>query len=581
MYIVPQHAQIHYRCAMDVAGDRSMKLIREIIWVWLKNKVKRDISKNALDYLYDKNGKAGWFFCGRYEEDDRFKLINHGEKVSWFQIRTVLVGENEAPALWGMELVHPDSKTKGFYWITSVSLEYNKESDTVRFVSFVRNYMRDFYLGPEPESMQPSAPGFISTILKREDLSCSCEGLEINKEVQSYLGNYPDTVIRKLYKDLTDSQRRLPYIVMVQEDSEDLKTKKLRSNLEKWVRGNANVYVLSPRAYEELQYYRGQFHKSENFPAPNLENDECFILCSIPGYDSLFQKTYYEINDKIVSEIICSVSRYSKGAPRDLISFQSVLTRRRFLQHLQLSQENAELKKEGVLYESSNKSLADKNKELEDEKKGLEDETDRLESQVNTLTSRNRYLESKLTEQRVKSESLEGVNDKLTQLLGSFVDDLEKQLRLCGEMYNDRVYICEEAYKSARDYSKENKQDADFYKKSWQMLQELVTTLYDCCFDSTQQGFIEQQFNAGRKSSGITFTMNEGRQTNRDNKMRRDREIVYKGKTVSIAPHLKYGNDDKSLRLHLYIDNNGRKLVVGYWGTHKKTASSKKSGKRA
>ncbi len=571
MYIVPQHAQIHYRCALDICDDRSMDRVRQCLWGWVKKKVGKVANR---DRLFNNQGKAGWFFKGRYdEENEKYKYIKDCERVDWVQVRTTLVGDDDAPLLWSMELIHPDSTTKGMFWATNVSLVYNSESSTVRFTAVVRKYLRDYYIGAFTETSQPSTPVFVPWILK--DHLCRCGKIVINPDIRRYSDPryYSAEDIPKLSKELTDPKRRLPFVLLVQtSDLEDNDIVVLENNLEKWARGNANIYVLSSSAYKELLYHVNDMTQSNrNHLLPSFEgNSEFLVLCSLPRREGHFLKRYDEINESVISEIVCSVSRYSKGEPRDLFSFQSVLMRQRILDHVRKSRDLQEMQE---LFESDNEELS-------------KDKSD-LEKKYRLACEKNKELEETMLQMQTENESLENASPELQRLkkkieadiclIGKHLSSLSQQISLCKDIFKDKIYVTNSAVNSAKDYDKTYHGGSDFYAKSWQMLLEVYTTLY-LCFTTNGSGNIESRFNAKRIFANVVLSMNEGRQTNSNSNLIGLRTFSYKGKPVTMTYHLKMGNNNMALRLYFFFDHEEGKIVIGYWGEHLKNSSSKKNG---
>lgn len=594
MYLVPQHADIHYRCAMDIVDDRSMGKIRNILWKWLNNKVNGETPRNNPDFpnfsdkvdtsnpLFSKSGSRGWFFKGRYSDnDEKYKFIKKCKTLKWAQIRTALVGDNESPLLWGMELIHPDNDVEGLYWATTVSLEYDAEKESVRFVATIRKYLRDYYIGRSFETPRPSTPRFVSAIINK--LTCKYLDINIYRGIYFCTDHYKNTDVPRICNELVNPQRKLPYVLLIQSEVSD-EVKEFTNGLRKLTHGNANVFVLSRAAYDELIFYS----EDENLSLPHFENEGgALVLCSLPSYGGHYLKTYDNITEQTLQEIVCAVSRYSKGEPRDLVSFQSVVTRQKILEHSRLSKENEDLRGENELFVQDNQALSQKEKTLKGERDLYKDFYDDAVQDINELKDSKKQLEHNFgvlqqskQELSDKYKNVQKANEQVIKLIGTYLTSLDSQLKLCGEIFSDRIIIHSKAIKSAEDYDKEFPSNgADFYEKTWRMLQEIVTTLYDC-YTAEDPKNIERLFNEKRQFSEVSFTMNEGKQTNRNSSLSRFREIDYGGKKVSIAPHLKLGSDNKALRLHIYYDNEKKKIVVGYWGKHIPTAASKKGGER-
>ena len=592
LHIVPQHAQIHYRCALEIEGDRSMREIRSIMWDWLYYKVSDELDLAATKQLYNytnQNRKTNtWFFKGYYNErHDKNKMIRGSKenedkkgKIPWFQVRTSLLGPNDEPEVWGMELIHPDRDDKGVYWATTVTIEYNPAKEYLRFVCLIKTYLREFYIGPKPNPKEPSTPRFIKEILTR--LPCSLAGLKVHNRLQVLNIHAADNVITNLYGELTDNSRQIPYVIISNVDRSDENVKNLIKKLQHYVLGNANVYLLSKGGYDELRYL-GEDEPNLKNCLPNLQKSQCHVLCSIPSISDPFNRQYFEINEAIVFEIVRAFSRYSVGLPRDLVSIQSILVRRKISEHRYLAEKNKELREFEELFTSDNNELSASNQELkkklEETREALswyQEEFQKKEGEADELNYKLEEAKEQLKENRRAQQELREEQKHVSSIVGGYVQDLERQLSLCEELYSKRIFVCDEARDSARKYTK-LRPPKDNFVKSWEMLIEAATTLYRCAFESDSTEFLKEQFALNRKSSGIDFTMNEGKLTNRNSALKADRMVEYKGSMVDVSPHLKFGVDKYSIRLHVYIDREDKKIVIGHFGEHKTTAGTQKS----
>ena len=79
-------------------------------------------------------------------------------------------------------------------------------------------------------------------------------------------------------------------------------------------------------------------------------------------------------------------------------------------------------------------------------------------------------------------------------------------------------------------------------------------------------------------ATSFELALTEGSMTNKGAKYMKQRERIYRGQIVSIAPHIKgrSGSSNDHFRLHYYADTERRVIVVGHCGAHLETAGSKK-----
>lgn len=107
------------------------------------------------------------------------------------------------------------------------------------------------------------------------------------------------------------------------------------------------------------------------------------------------------------------------------------------------------------------------------------------------------------------------------------------------------------------------------------ILKSIPTTLWELYFGSKPTANIQQGYQA---QTGFELALTEGSMTNKGAKYMKQRERIYHGQTISIAPHIKghSGNPKDNFRLHYYADGERKLIVIGHCGAHLETAGSKK-----
>jgi len=95
----------------------------------------------------------------------------------------------------------------------------------------------------------------------------------------------------------------------------------------------------------------------------------------------------------------------------------------------------------------------------------------------------------------------------------------------------------------------------------------MATVLHPLLFDAPDENIdLERVF---REKTGFDLGMSEGRSTKRDKKFMKLRQDVCEGRTVEIIPHIKVGSKEpRLLRVHFFVDNDKKRIVIGHCGGH-------------
>lgn len=491
-HFIPNYAQIQYRCSMDLKNDNEMRCTQRILWRWLSNWIAR-FPKVPVEMKHDNRflKDTRWFFEGN--RDESIIRFRDNTLTSDISIRTIRYSQEKQPLFWGMEFIHPDNELQGVDWSTFVSLEYTEEKNALHFTAINKYHLRDYYLGKNPQDdITRSTPGFIPQILRDKNLKCYRDDLEFGAE--RYIeGNYNADEIPNLSRSLVSASRQLPFIILFFNDTIIQNNKPNVDYLIRCLRGNAGVFIVKPeRALDELKHWMGL---SENIyfqnGAVNLKPGD--IWCSLPkGHSGKKHNRIYPLetlNDRRkLDEIIDAVSRFSPGDPGELISFSSLILRRKRFQLLQHREELKQSREEASLYEEEYNSNLKKEKEsqaiinkLNEKINELNEYVEFLENENTTSQQSTSQLNYELQQQRKSSEKLIQVkneNTRLTQIVGSYITDIPKQLELAQNLFQKYLIILPEAFNSSKDYVKKNKSyDTERYQYTWEILQDIVHIL--------------------------------------------------------------------------------------------------------
>lgn len=109
--------------------------------------------------------------------------------------------------------------------------------------------------------------------------------------------------------------------------------------------------------------------------------------------------------------------------------------------------------------------------------------------------------------------------------------------------------------------------------QAWNILYHINGILYRLKFSDTASLDWERVF---KDETGYDLAMSEGRNTKRDKKLMSLRKVQHQGRDYDITPHVKYGNQEpKTVRVHFALDEEARKIIIGYVGPHIPNATTK------
>jgi hypothetical protein len=194
--------------------------------------------------------------------------------------------------------------------------------------------------------------------------------------------------------------------------------------------------------------------------------------------------------------------------------------------------------------------------ELEEARMQLED----LEGEKVKLERRLREYETMSHYQRARTAKA-GLDEDLRCLLSKCIEGVatpEEILTLLETLYPDRVFILDNAWKSARDSER-----FQYRKEAFSLLWRLATTYWEIL--AAGKGDTE-----ARK----IFGQEEYASKERDTLSKRGlqlRTFTYKGQALEMQKHLKYGITTgvaDTIRIHFVWDAEDRKIVIGHCGRH-------------
>ena len=187
-------------------------------------------------------------------------------------------------------------------------------------------------------------------------------------------------------------------------------------------------------------------------------------------------------------------------------------------------------------------------------------EYDRLEDELRKVKARNQHLEQENQSARAVRSALDFLRE-----MPELPRTNEEVIRFFRQAFGDRIAFTERAVKSGSK--------CDIRPEGlWYYLYCMATDLYIIHHGGKPD--VEKEF---LHATGIEAAMNEGSQTNRGEKYRKQREDVYEGKEIYAAPHVKLISQRagaENRRIYYCYDREMDRIIVSWIGTHLETAGT-------
>jgi len=538
---IPVNTAIHYKCALDIycSDNNELTSIRRVIRGWCLSKT-RDFSNEELH--------SAWFFRG-----DQYQ-----HRVGSYLFRTAInVGKSslESPTNWALEVIHPDSENKNRRWSIEITLS-KKDDSLIRFVTTIKHWMVEGYIGSIPDTPPLSVPKYVRSIIEAKGVICR-KGDEIVLSTPKFIRISEG---KPLFERIISPDRFLPLIVI----SKSTSTNTYRispEQLQSKILGNGNVYLLdNERVVNELSYFLGTdfecFNGSLRIYMPKVRLDK--------QTDSFRHRYYSERQlmedgfDSVASEMTIGLSRNARTFTlNEIVSVSDVISesRRYRIQELFSNQPKDQSEEVSLLWEE----MDDLSKKLS-ESESLSSIYDAENEELKQVNSNLRWKSSQADVLRDENSELRSklkAFDSLNKLPNSLSDVVE----IMGSSYPSKLVFTEKAIKSAKEYEYGD----DVYKQAWEILQHMASTLHRIIFDD-KPGDLESAF---RDETGYELSMTEGKQTKKDSSLMKLRKVTYRGKEVDITPHVKDGvKPPNIIRIHFYPDMDHQLIVIGHCGEH-------------
>lgn len=529
-------------------------------------------------------------------------------------------GSEYAPQFWALEYVEQDSRNWYRKWCTNIGVT---ASDDGAYVVNVRVSFADdpTFLVETPWIPPRNTPRFIHEMLDIKGCRTVSNGIDLATEpIALTTDNF-----EKFISDLVDEKRTVPFVVISATNSEDDTPRFLMDpeQLAKKLRGTAIVFTLDKSDYHLRQMCFRTFVQGEPSYKYGIANGSMRVFFSGVSLDDeqgvrrhhFYTKEKLEQSDAraIANDVCGALTRmYSKRAD-EVLDLSSVSAQRDRLRREELSNkvkaleadiasmgkakvdvsdvhQELELKdvigkqqkqieqmaemedtyKEYIdLLEKQSKKTELSTSELEDRLNEANEKMEQQRSQLKASDYRNGELQKRLN---ITEEALRAAKEQAQVLnaLEAFPSDPLEALQLAQKIYPDKLIFLPEAIESARTFASGEANDV------FNVLRTMAIHLWPLYFENNvEEGTIDSRYQA---ESGYELAFHESSMTNNNSSLKKLRERSYDGKTVDITPHVKgkCGKRDSKFRVHFYVDNEKKLLVIGHCGAHLETAGTRK-----
>ena len=556
-----QHYQTSFVIRNDEqSGENKLYQAQHLIGEWIKS------HENKRFRMMGRDKRTSFLLDGGFRRRCNFK-----SSFSWCKT-DYCIGEDSLA--WAVRYTHRDADIRDVYWVSDIGLRSFEESKNL-IVSVKISYKisSEYALTGQKFNPDVSIPWCVEGIVESfggskfysgdTDVTAgireavTIEGVEQAQRVRSYM----------------DSDDRKWAVVLLHGETKEVKRE--ADYLSKNLFGKALVFIVPYKI--EIKRIFGNLR---------LEFNECVFIPSFWVRDGdLAKKLRYFVTDKERLAIRHQVILHGwlgvhpineAGQVSDIENVQLLIRRRQYFKLSEVIK--------GCVSTEEYEKIKDELKEMsglfdlsEAEKKELEEKAVKLEDRVGELENRNLDLEIE-KEDLKEAHATEVYNIKATHesqirrssaqvnMLPAEYPNSFEALRKFVPFFSGRVVFADEAWTPALKY-----REFDDWENAWGMLHSLYTVLWPLVFERDCD--IANEYESRCRYG---YARGEGRTTVRDNNLARMRVFTYDGKQYEMWAHIKYGNKlGEELRIHFAVDNERRRIIVGYIGEHMDNATTR------
>lgn len=548
---IPEDAIVHFKAAFDIKGSSTDSVIddlRYLIRGYLQGKVNRPVRDPK------------FFFGG----------LDYTDKSTSYSTASEQGDDPNHPPYWVFQFAHRDSQFTHRWWSIEIGIT-NHDNKLLRFVILNKWWISSKYVGDNPALPSPASPRIVQDIVS--DDRWTCYGGSLRLLCRPWIIELNQG--KDFCETIQDPNRTHP-IILINPQQNDSKPCLDEKKLSRLLSGSAQVYInRNENLNEEIQFYISREYACLPgairiyFPRLNPK-----VPYDYKNHRFLSASDIEEKGSSSILEIIVSAIARRSGVFRydEVFSHQHIhqLGRKKRISRLLEDIKNKEtefnqndfdtLVEDFTQLEAENKRLSsdyldseEKREILEEEIKQLRYKCDSFEAEYDRKSKEAENLESKV--------ALLDVFDHLPEALSDLV-------KMGCKLFSDRLVFSDDAFSSSSSYDLDSKCLPD----AWRLLWHMNNSLWPIFFEDSVSD-IESAF---KIKSGFELAMSEGCMTKNDNKLMRQRNVFHDGKQYQMIQHVKFGNRPrKQLRIHFFVLDEAKMILIGHCGDHLDTFSGK------
>lgn len=473
---------------------------------------------------------------------------------------------------WVLRLEHADTEHRQRRWRTDIALTCESEESAVFSVTVTR-YLRPDYLGEEPGAPDSSVPRFVREIIGDKRI----KSLSGDTRLISNAHNLMPGDGRAFFQAIISPERILPIVVI---NIRDFSGKLSADGLQNIILGSGIVYWYdNGDIHQEIDYEWGRLLSELYQCSPDT------IRVYLPGVSTqkafdwkrhrFFLLNKFQGNEqgliRIISQSVFRIMTHhiQDGRITDLESLDTYRHKQR-LSKLKEAASDSTISKEQNEYllalEEENVQVSTQMKGLQAELNNKQQQSDFLELQVDDLQMQlndmqEQFSQFAITEQQYKKVLRD--QDEKRGFAQNLPTTLAQVLRFIAHIFPDKITVLESAYESAEASKFQFIPDAN------KLLYSIATDLHSILFIE-KEGDIEGAF----KRSGYELTLKESSATKADKRLMALRKRVYDGQEEDFSAHAKFNKNNRDIRIHFFVDQKRRLIVIGHFGDHLETAGT-------
>ena len=624
---LPETSTLFYRSRFEIFPDDKIQAeiwpqIIRVLQDWLEKKEKKRDKRglpSLVTSLTEENENYAAHFDETYQNCHLSKSFAQGtfskeNSITYLSsISSRGEGTELVPQYWAFDYIERDSRHDYRRWRTNVGIT---SSTSGTYIVNVRVSIYDdaTFMGQAPIP-ERNTPNFIAELLDIKNCVTLSGELELTSTVVDLTEDNFDSFI----EDLESDTRIVPLVVIsAYWDRDDASTRFILdpNTFARKMAGSAIVYTLN-RANSRLRtLYAKRFlddDEARNYRIPNGGLRVFLPGLKLSDGKGHYRHRYYANNwlrvhriESVSDDICVGISRLYRQQKDEVVDPRGVLEQEARIRRQELSEKYRQLKHErsafvhfetqGMPQESSadlekeNKLLREKLDKAEEMMEFYEGYIDELENTQQDSALEERVVAAERENEKLSNdaarlkydlsryqEEVRGKEEKIASLqnqiktwdgIKAFPSKPLESLKLSKRLFADRLVFLKEAETSAKKFLGNT-------FETYQVLKAINDVLWPMLFQQDFSGNIESEF---ENQTGFELSFKETKATKKDPALMKLRERQYNGSVILITPHIKgnTGSKDAVLRVHFYVDEKAKVIVIGHCGSHMQTSGARR-----